>query len=164
MKKFDKIIFVAKSGNCRAPMAMELLKEQKLDHPAQIEARGIVVLFPEPLNQKAEAVMIGNGIKLENYMTQQLLEEDFAENTLILAMDSNIRDKLFTMFPDAVNVYVLTDVTGDELEIMDPYGGELVTYGICFETLVRTIRKLAAVLNDGSLFEEEKGKVSRDER
>lgn len=149
MKKFDKIIFVAKSGNCRAPMAMELLKEQKLDHPAQIEARGIVVLFPEPLNQKAEAVMIGNGIKLENYMTQQLLEEDFAENTLILAMDSNIRDKLFTMFPDAVNVYVLTDVTGDELEIMDPYGGELVTYGICFETLVRTIRKLAAVLNDG---------------
>lgn len=164
MKKFDKIIFVAKSGNCRAPMAMELLKEQKLDHPAQIEARGIVVLFPEPLNQKAEAVMIGNGIKLENYMIQQLLEEDFAENTLILAMDSNIRDKLFTMFPDAVNVYVLTDVTGDELEIMDPYGGELVTYGICFETLVRTIRKLAAVLNDGSFFEEEKGKVSRDER
>ena len=56
MKKFDKIIFVAKSGNCRAPMAMELLKEQKLDHPAQIEARGIVVLFPEPLNQKAEAM------------------------------------------------------------------------------------------------------------
>ena len=164
MKKFDKIIFVAKSGNCRAPMAMELLKAQKLDHPAQIEARGIVVLFPEPLNQKAEAVMIGNGIKLENYMTQQLLEEDFADNTLILAMDSNIRDKLLTMFPDAVNVYVLTDVTGDELEIMDPYGGELVTYGICFETLVRTIRKLAAVLNDGSFFEEEKGKVNGDER
>ena len=63
-----------------------------------------------------------------------------------------------------MNVYVLTDVTGDELEIMDPYGGELVTYGICFETLVRTIRKLAAVLNDGSFFEEEKGKVNGDER
>lgn len=162
MKKIEKIIFVAKSGNCRAPMAMELLKEQKLNQPVQIEARGIVVLFPEPLNQKAEAVMISNGIKLENYMTQQLLEEDFSETTMILTLDSNIRDKLLTMFPDAVNVYVLTDITGDELEIMDPYGGELVTYGICFETLVRTIGKLADILNDGSFLEEDK--ESQDER
>lgn len=143
-------------------MAMELLKEQKLNQPVQIEARGIVVLFPEPLNQKAEAVMISNGIKLENYMTQQLLEEDFSETTMILTLDSNIRDKLLTMFPDAVNVYVLTDITGDELEIMDPYGGELVTYGICFETLVRTIGKLADILNDGSFLEEDK--ESQDER
>lgn len=162
MKKIEKIIFVAKSGNCRAPMAMELLKEQKLNQPVQIEARGIVVLFPEPLNQKAEALMISNGIKLENYMTQQLLEEDFSETTMILTLDSNIRDKLLTMFPDAVNVYVLTDITGDELEIMDPYGGELVTYGICFETLVRTIGKLADILNDGSFLEEDK--ESQDER
>lgn len=28
---------------------------------------GLVVLFPEPLNQKAEAVMISNGLKSEGF-------------------------------------------------------------------------------------------------
>ena len=43
MKKFDKIIFVAKSGNCRAPMAMELLKVQKLDVEAgEVAVTGLI--------------------------------------------------------------------------------------------------------------------------
>ncbi|MCU6761850.1 Low molecular weight protein-tyrosine-phosphatase wzb [uncultured Roseburia sp.] len=156
MKTFNRIIFVAKSGNCRAPMAMELLKAQLLSHPVQIDARGLVVLFPEPLNQKAEAVMISNGIKLENYRSSQLEGEDFSEETLILAMDSEIREKLLTLFPDAVNVYVLSEAAGDELEVMDPYGGDLMTYGLCFESMGRTIKKLAAVLNEGVFFRQEK--------
>lgn len=155
MNTFDRIIFVAKSGNCRAPMAMELLKAQLLRHPVQIDAKGLVVLFPEPLNQKAEAVMISNGIKLENYRSSQLQQEDFSADTLILALDSEIREKLMTLFPQAVNVYVLSEAAGDELEVMDPYGGDLVTYGLCFESMGRTIKKLAAVLNEGDFFDKE---------
>ena len=48
----------------------------------------------------------------------------------------------------AQNVEVLTDLTGDELEILDPYGAELVTYGICYETLSNSIHKLAKILNE----------------
>ena len=155
MKEFNRIIFVAKSGNCRAPMARELLRGQLLWHPTQIEAKGLVVLFPEPLNQKAEAVMISNGIKLENFLSEPLKAEDFAEDTLILALDSEVREKMLALFPEAENVYVLTDVTEDELEIMNPYGGDLVSYGICFETLGKTIKKLAMVLNEGDFFDKE---------
>ncbi len=32
---------------------------------------------------------------------------------------------------------------GDELEIMDPYGGTLQTYGICFEVIRASIQKLS---------------------
>lgn len=134
-------------------MAMELLKREPLWHPLEIEARGIVVLFPEPLNQKAEAVMISNGIHMENYMSCQLELSDFAENTLILTFDQETREKILAM-EGAQNVYVLTEVTGDELEILDPYGGELVTYGLCFETLTKTIKKLANVLNERTFFAE----------
>ena len=42
-----------------------ILQREHLNFPVEILARGIVVLFPEPLNQKAEAVMISNGITLE---------------------------------------------------------------------------------------------------
>lgn len=152
MKAFDKVIFVGRRATCREPMAMELLKREPLWHPVEVEAKGMVVLFPEPLNQKAEAVMISSGIHLDNYESSQLETSDFAENTLILTFDQETREKVLGM-EGAQNVYVLTDVTGDELEILDPYGAELITYGICFETLTKTIKKLADVLNERTFFE-----------
>ncbi len=151
MKIFEKVIFVGKRATCREPMAMELLKREPLWHPVEVQARGLVVLFPEPINQKAEAVMISNGIHVEDYVSSQLETSDFSESTLILTFDQAAKEKV-TEMEGAQNVYVLTDVTGDELEILDPYGAELITYGICFETLTNTIRKLADVLNERTFF------------
>ena len=148
MVKLKKIIFVAQRGTFRAPMAMGLMREALPDCEVEILARGLVVLFPEPLNQKAEAVMIGNGIKLEGYMSSPLVEEDFAPDTLIIALNSDLKEKLLTKFPEEENVYMLTDITGDELEIMDPYGGELVSYGLCFESMIKPIRTLAGLLRE----------------
>lgn len=149
MNTYKKIIFADSAGNSRAPMAAELLKECTIKKPIDIQARGIVVLFPEPLNQKAEAVLISNGITLENYMSSQLEEEDFAKDTLIIVMGSSDRQKILDLFEHAIleNVQVLTELVGDELEIMDPYGGSLQAYGLCYETLSKSIKKLAAMLN-----------------
>ncbi len=149
MNTCKKIIFADSAGNSRAPMAAELLKECTIKQSIDIQARGIVVLFPEPLNQKAEAVLISNGITLENYMSSQLEEEDFAQDTLVIVMGKSDKQKILDMFGNAVpeNVQVLTELVGDELEIMDPYGGTLQSYGICYETLSKSIKKLAAMLN-----------------
>ena len=132
-------------------MAAGLLKECTIKKSIDIQARGIVVLFPEPLNQKAEAVLISNGITLENYMSSQLEEEDFAKDTLVIVMGNSEKQKILDLFSNAVpeNVQVLTELVGDELEIMDPYGGTLQSYGICYETLSKSIKKLAALLNRG---------------
>lgn len=150
MDTYKKIIFADRAGNSRAPMAAEILKEYTMKMPIDIQARGIVVLFPEPLNQKAEAVLISNGITLENYMSSQLEEEDFAKDTLIIVMGSADKQKILDMFENVIpeNVHVLTELVGDELEIMDPYGGTLQSYGICYETLSKSVRKLAAMLNN----------------
>ena len=147
MEKIEKIIFAGKRAICREPMAAAILQLEHLNFPVEILARGIVVLFPEPLNQKAEAVMISNGITLENYMSSQLEPSDFGEHTLVLTFDQAAKEKVLEM-EGAQNVEVLTELTGDELEILDPYGAELVTYGICYETLSNTIHKLAEILNE----------------
>ena len=47
------------------------------------------------------------------------------------------------------SVQVLTEFVGDELEIVDPYGGTLQMYGLCYETLVASVGKLAKMLNEG---------------
>jgi protein-tyrosine phosphatase len=152
MKQYNRIIFAAESGTCRAPMAAGILEEYSLKHPVEILARGIVVLFPEPLNQKAEAVMISNGINMPGFMSVQLAAEDFTEDTLILVMERAQLEKVLEKFPqaDTSNVHVLTELVGDELEILDPYGGTLQSYGLCYETLRKTIRKLVTFLNEES--------------
>ena len=114
MKPYNRIVFVAESGTCRAPMAAGIFREYSLNHPVEVLVRGLVVLFPEPLNQKAEAVMISNGINLEGFMSSQM-----------------------------------TELVGDELEILDPYGGTLQSYGLCFETMNKSIKKLVKLLNEG---------------
>lgn len=151
MKEYSRIMFVAESGTCRAPMAAGILEEYTLKKPVEILTRGLVVLFPEPLNQKAEAVMISNGINMEGYMTTQLTEEDLTEDTLVLVMEQNQRDKILEKYQsaDPENVFVLTELVGDELEILDPYGGTLQAYGLCYETMRKTIKKLVNLLNEG---------------
>lgn len=151
MKEYKKIVFVAENGICRAPMAAGILGEYKLNHPVEIAARGLVVLFPEPLNQKAEAVMISNGITMEGYTSKQLSQEDISDDTLVLVMEAPQAEKVLENFPEAKpeNVHVLTELVGDELEIINPYGGTLQVYGLCYETLRKTIQKLVNLLNEG---------------
>jgi len=68
---------------------------------------------------------------------------------LVLTMEKKQRDKVLSHFSNAhvENVYVLTDFVGDELEILDPYGGALQSYGLCYETLRKSIKKLVKILN-----------------
>lgn len=150
MKQYNRVIFVCNSGTSRAPMAVGIMEDYGLKRPTEILSRGLVVLFPEPLNQKAEAVMISNGINMEGYMSTQLSEDDFTEDTLVLVMEQAQLDKILEKYENAIaeNVHVLTELVGDELEIIDPYGGSLQTYGLCYETMRKTILKLINLLNE----------------
>ncbi len=152
---YNRIVFVAESGDCREPMAAAILNDIGLKHPVRILARGLVVLFPEPMNQKAEAVLISNGLPVEGYMSSQLTAEDIAGDTLVLVMEEKQRQKILELFEDAdpALVHVLTEFVGDELEIVNPYGGTLQMYGLCYETLLSSIRKLANILNEGRRYD-----------
>lgn len=150
MEKLERIIFVGRSGTCREPMAMGIMQDIGLKYEVEVLARGLVVSFPEPMNGKAEAVLISNGITLENYASEQLSESDITENTLVFTMNQKQRQKVLEKYSRThiENVYVLTDFVGDELEIIDPYGGPLQSYGLCYETLRKSIKKLVKILNE----------------
>lgn len=147
---WDKVVFVCKSDTCRAPMAAALLQECSLKRNIDVQSRGLVVLFPEPLNQKVAAVMISNGINMEGYLSQQLVAEDVDDHTLVLVMEASYIPKVLAIIGEEKldQVHVLTTLVGEELEIMDPYGAPLPSYGLCFESLSKTIKKLAVWLNE----------------
>ncbi len=151
MKQYKKIIFVGRSGNLRAPMAVGIIRDCFLTEEIEVLARGLVVAFPEPMNQKAEAVLISNGIDMSGFTSSQFTERDVDKDTLILTMEAEYRDRLLKMFPgvDEKQVFVLTEFVGDELEIIDPYGGSLAAYGLCYESMRKTLKKLVHILNEG---------------
>lgn len=153
MNPYDKIIFVAQSGTCREQMAKQIMMDFPLKTPVKIEAKGLVVQFPEPINQKAEAVLISNGISTEGLVSSQLEEEDITDKTLIFTMEAVHREKILENFENVSpeQVFVLSQFVGDELEILDPYGGALPNYGLCYESLRATIKKLVKILNEGEM-------------
>ena len=125
---YTKIVFVAQTGTCREAMAAGIMADFNLRKPVEILSRGLV----------------------ESFISRQLKEEDF-EGALVLAMEAVQRDRILEQFENAdpEHVKVLTEYVGDELEILDPYGGALPAYGLCYETLRKSIKKLVKKLNGG---------------
>ena len=126
MEEIKRVIFAAGSGTSRAPMAAAIMKQMTEGKDIDVLARGVVVLFPEPMNQKTEAVLISNGIAPDEAQRVKVIEE-------IEGADED-------------NTFVLSTYVGDEIEVVDPYGASLQTYGLCFEVLKKSIEKLLAKL------------------
>ena len=93
MKRYKKLIFVDADDTSRAPMAKVIMKTKPLFRPIEIDSRGLVVLFSQPINQKAEAVLISNGYSAKDHASAALSSRDIGEDTLILTMEEEQREK-----------------------------------------------------------------------
>ena len=94
MNHYDKLIFVSRSDTATSPMAEAILQKQFYLEDILISSKGLVVLFPEPINPKAEAILASHSLSMKSHMSEQLEEEDFDPRTLILTMDREQKDKL----------------------------------------------------------------------
>lgn len=145
LQDFRRVIFAAGNGICRAPMAAGILiKLLPENSPVEVLSRGLVVQFPEPLNQKSEAVMASNGISFEGFESRELLNEEISDKTIVITMDEKQRKFILDKYPSANenNTRVLAQMAGEELETMDPYGGSLAKYGLCFEAMKTSLQKV----------------------
>lgn len=153
MKRYDRLIFVSNSDTSVGPMAEAILQSKFLLEELVITSKGLVVLFPEPINPKAEAVLVSNGLSMKDHMSDPLEQEDLDDRTLILTLNAALRQKVLKEFePQYENlVRVLTEYVGAEGEIINPYGGSLADYGMCYEELEVLISRLVVQLNEEEL-------------
>ena len=92
------------------------------------ESRGMVVLFPEPYNPKAVVVAAKHNMIIPNNSAKQLLNEDFGNDTLVLAMNSHMKQKIYE------------------------------EYSACFELIYRLVSNVAEYLDGLSEEKEDKDK------
>lgn len=128
-------------------MAAELLRAQDLEQEYVIDSRGLIVLFPEPVNQKTEAIMKSAQMSLEKHFSCQLKQEDLQEDTLILTIEESHKKKILSEYQNIAEVYTLSEFTGVSMEIPNPYGQPLTAYGECYEIISELINKLTKKLN-----------------
>lgn len=148
MTKVERLIFVCKENTARSIMA-EFICRNMMGTEQQIEimSRGLVVLFPEPVNPKAEIVLINHGMNLQERTAVQLKEEDFTDTTLVLTMDQKQKSMIMRDFEKIRQVHTLKEFVSEDGDVMNPYGGNLVDYEDCYVELVRLIKKTVIKLN-----------------
>lgn len=147
MLDYTKIIFISKTDTGRGPLACEIMKKL-LGSDAGIESKGLVVLFPEPMNPKIVAIAASKGINLEGRVSVQLTEEDFDSKTLVLTMDEKYKTVIYDDYTNAVNVYTVKEFVGDDGDMENPYGGELMDYGRVYENLEELAKKIIEKLRE----------------
>lgn len=147
LQRYRSILFVGDSGNCHAPVAAELLKRERLRQEYEINARGLVVLFSEPMNPRAEEFLQNEGICTDGFETTALTEEMLTEDTLLFTFNENTKQKVKNEYSEFENVYTLNEFIGEEKEVPSVYGQPQEVYEEMFALLQKYIEKLAEKLN-----------------
>jgi L-threonylcarbamoyladenylate synthase len=129
-------------------MAAEILRHEELLQEYRIGSRGMVVLFPEPANQKAEAIMRSQQMTLASHEATQLDEADLDDDTLVLTFEEAQKWKIVADYGNVKHVYTLNEFVDDDRVVESAYGQPLVGYGENFELLKELIHKLAVKLNE----------------
>lgn len=147
MRRYNKILFVCEDNTATSLMAEQICKSMVTDEGVSIESRGMVVLFPEPINPKARVVLINHGFSLEEDRVARMLDlDDMDEGTLVLTMTVAQKERITRDFMNMGSVYSMLGFIEEENDMMDPYGGTLVEYEECFATLSRVIKKIVIKL------------------
>lgn len=148
---YNKVIFVDGDGTCRSAMIRIIMKSKFLLHPIEIESRGMVVLFPEPLDAKAHAVLDAYGYAVDDIPARQLVQEDIRDDVLILTMEDRQKLKIWEEFENARHVYTLSEFIHYSGDILPLYGEPVESYEEWIVRMDKLLDELVICLNERSI-------------
>ena len=140
-----KIIFVSTNNTCRSFIAESVLRKYLKDahrRDIQVESKGLVVLFPEPVHTKAADLVRKSGIEIIDFKASQLTQEDVETSDLILTMNDKQKEKVLEDYHGYKEVATVNEYANDEGAVIDPYGMDDEDYEHCFVQITQLIHKI----------------------
>lgn len=147
LQKYREIIFVSNSDNCRAPIAAAVLRRQPLLQEYLITSRGMIVLFPEPLNPRAEELLKKHKTAPDKHEAAAFPGGIAGEDALVLTMEEAQKQKIYSEFPEFKHVYTLHEYVGGEHAISSVYGQSEEQYEKMYQQIQEYVIRLADKLN-----------------
>lgn len=145
---YDRIIFVCEGNHSKGPMAETIYKSLTENESIPAISRGLVVLFSEPVNEKAVSVLENHGLTCAVEFSKELTKDDITENALILTMTDKQKKQTLDKYKIENDIFSIKEFNGEEGEVKDPYGGTLVDYEECYNELLRLIKKTIYKLDE----------------
>lgn len=138
-----RVIFVCSDNTCASNMAETIFKSIVGERRISVCSRGMVVLFPEPVNPKAVAVLKARNLDMEKTESEALSFKDMEGHPLILTMTESQKNTLLENYPGAADIFTLREFVGSSGDISLPAGGSLADYGAFYEHM-DLLTKMAA--------------------
>lgn len=130
-------------------MAAAILKSKNLPN-ISVKSSGIYAYEGEPMSNYAQMTLAQKEIPAVHHSSKVNAQNiDWAD--LILTMTTAHKALLVQLFPDATNkIYSLNEYVSphDAKDVIDPFGGDLITYEQTYLDLEHSIEILLSKLNE----------------
>lgn len=141
---FDSICVVCVGNICRSPIGERLLKK---DFPEKkISSAGIAAVVGDSAFYKSESVAEQNGLSLDGHIARQLTRKICAEQDLILVMEKSHIEAVCRTAPEVRGKVMLYGHWLNEMEIPDPYGGDIELFEKTYIQLAKASKAWAEKL------------------
>ncbi|MFO7895759.1 MAG: Sua5/YciO/YrdC/YwlC family protein [Candidatus Cloacimonadales bacterium] len=143
-----KILFVCTANICRSPMAeyiaQQIVQDQNL--PYRIASAGFLA-SAVPISENSFLVLQEQGYAAGEHLSTQLSKELVDDCWLILTMTTEHKRRLREMDANLGDkIYTLSEFTGYQQDIEDPYGLEISFYRQTFAAIEKRVRELFKIL------------------
>ncbi|MBA2874468.1 low molecular weight protein arginine phosphatase [Thermaerobacillus caldiproteolyticus] len=137
-----RVLFVCTGNTCRSPMAEALLKSKQLPH-IDVKSAGIFAMEGSDASSHAKTVLEEKGVQMA-HRSSFLKQEDINWATYIFTMTVGHKHHVIDRFPEAKEkTFTLKEfVSGQEEDILDPFGGSVETYRQTRDELEQLIDQL----------------------
>ena len=146
-KSVKSVLFVCTGNTCRSPMAEGLMKNLDIDGIKALSA-GIAAAEGAPASQNAVFAMQEKNIDLSGHRARQITRKMIDDSDLVLTMTEGHKNMLIHIMPDAADkIKTLAEWADSDMDISDPYGGDLERYRLCRNQIEKLLLKGREKLN-----------------
>jgi protein-tyrosine-phosphatase len=151
-----KSVLLVCTGNiCRSPLAEVVMKrelaEKNLGDQYTVSSAGTGAWDGKPASEGAYLVAIENSLDVSNHRATLLTRELVDQSDLIFTMARHHRLRVQELGGDG-KVFLLGEYagyTGDEAEVADPYGGDIVVYRETYREMEEIISRVVGRMVSG---------------